>query len=509
MNDLRSDIAPLPIIDLAPIRLESSDAAEPFVLGTGASCLAGRCGLSLLALRRADGHGTGAFVDGVCADVRGVITPCGVVRTARIDGVAVTERLAVLGRTAVMQWTVDADADLVLPGGHRHRLAAAETVTRASDAMPRQDIAATFHASAAAVARAVRGGLALETTDSTGAALAWAKARLWFALSDAASVPGPAGTLAALALGQCHFVRDQLACAPSDLLPLLAARYAAATGNVHDLDALRPRLRAATDTAGGTAPVDDMTAAVRLAGLAELERTATDLGDARFAAGLRALARRMRHVLTGRTLAPPAGAVLAALRADSTQTWLTQWKDSDDVAHHAWHTWAAFEQGALATATRAWRRLTAEPDIPVRGAWPSRFGGPDDNFQSAALFVLTLAHGLLGIEPDAPRHRIRIAPRLSGTTSFIVRGIRCGDATVSLRVDCDAGELALRVAQDAGAIPLTAVLEPVTEAPVGNAWVDGRRAELDVRSCGAGIAVPVQLVLDDERTLCIARPARP
>jgi hypothetical protein len=175
---------------------------------------------------------------------------------------------------------------------------------------------------------------------------------------------------------------------------------------------------------------------------------------------------------------------------------------TDDVSAHAWQTWAALESGRLHDGFAGFERLSAEAELPVRGAWPGRFAQLDADPTATALFACTCAYGLVGIEPDAARHRLRIRPRLSARPGHtVVRGIRCGDATVSLEIVTEPDVVTIDVRQDDGAIPLTALLEPVLAAPVTTATVDHRPASLDISPLGDGFVVPVQLILDDVRSL--------
>jgi hypothetical protein len=113
--------------------------------------------------------------------------------------------------------------------------------------------------------------------------------------------------------------------------------------------------------------------------------------------------------------------------------------------------------------------------------------------------VLRFVHGLLGAEPDATRHRLRLRPRVGA--GLEVRQVRFGDGSVALRVDVTGPGVRCVVEQDAGAIPVTVLLEPVIEGSLAGARVDGKPAELAPRAHEGGTLVPVQLVLDDARTL--------
>lgn len=113
--------------------------------------------------------------------------------------------------------------------------------------------------------------------------------------------------------------------------------------------------------------------------------------------------------------------------------------------------------------------------------------------------VHRFVHVALGAEPDATRHRLRLRPRVGG--GLEVRQVRFGDGSVSLRVEVSGRGVSCVVEQDAGAIPATVLLEPVVAGSLVSATVDGKPAELAPRSHEGGTLVPVQLVLDEARTL--------
>ncbi len=123
---------------------------------------------------------------------------------------------------------------------------------------------------------------------------------------------------------------------------------------------------------------------------------------------------------------------------------------------------------------------------------------------AAAGEALTALHGLLGIVPDAPRGRVRLAPDLT-EGAYGIDGLAVGDTMLSLRtVNRELGTIAIVVEQTAGAMPLTAILEPRLPARrLRQVEVDGRPATLDARQDGNGLCVSVQLVIDQPRRLTI------
>ncbi len=146
-----------------------------------------------------------------------------------------------------------------------------------------------------------------------------------------------------------------------------------------------------------------------------------------------------------------------------------------------------------------------------RGAWPSSLtpaaggdkdGSPDDA-PATALTMVALVGGMLGAQPDAARGRLRLRPQPPEDWARLeVRALRVGEARVSLRYERSGERHVLRVAQQSGGAPLGLVLEPVLAgARLAAATVDGRPAELAARRFGERLLVPVQIVLDHERTV--------
>jgi hypothetical protein len=424
------------------------------------------------------------------------------VHTGDVAGVHVTERIAIAHGAVVAQWSVDRRALLHFADLPGEWIDAGETHTRVLyGARGLDDIVRAFTATAGDVRRAVERGFTIHSSDGTGNALAWAVARL--ALHAPHGEASLAHALAALAAGQHDVVHARLPFAAPDLLPLLAARYAAWSGEPHGLQPFRNAIRDAVRTFGSVPAADPAHAAIRVAGLAELERTATDLGDAAFAAELHSAARQLKRDI-GALLDERAALMLGALGVIESPNFTQPQHSSDDVAIHAWRTWARLTAGDGRAGLDDWRRLLAEASAPVRGAWPARFGQHDFDPDATALFITTLAHGLLGIEPDAARHRLRVRPKIGPEPATVdARAIRFGDASISLRIERDERSIRITAAQDEGAIPATVLLEPVFSGRVRGTWIDRRPAALDVRPLGDCLVVSVQLVLDDERSLVV------
>ncbi|MBR9989888.1 MAG: hypothetical protein KFH98_09045 [Gemmatimonadetes bacterium] len=167
----------------------------------------------------------------------------------------------------------------------------------------------------------------------------------------------------------------------------------------------------------------------------------------------------------------------------------------------------------------------AHPEVPTGGApdGPVAVSAPAHaaitSADADATLILDVVSGTLGIEPDAARGRLRLRPRLDRLDELDVRQIRFGDGSVSLSavftagptsggpdtVDRGGDRLVIRVEQEAGSMPMTVLLEPFVRR-VGTATVDGRPADLAPQSVAGAVTVPVQLVLDEARTLVLSVP---
>jgi hypothetical protein len=277
----------------------------------------------------------------------------------------------------------------------------------------------------------------------------------------------PATALALLAAGRFDLVapliRSTAARSAPDLL-LIAGSYVAWSGDLAAAAAAWHHLRsaaataAAAERAGENADMDDDARAVLTAAtFSTLERIANDLGDPQLAATLHGAGRSARARLASLTLRPEAASLAMALNL------LEPGPGSDWI----------------------------DPD-PARA-------------------VLGFVHAALGVQPDAPRHRLRLRPRVAGPGAELhVRELACGDAAISFEITAGDDTVTIAVRQDAGAIPLTLLLEPAlaTTAVLAGARVDGTAAALLPRATAGALVVPVQLVLDADRELCLLLDAR-
>lgn len=252
---------------------------------------------------------------------------------------------------------------------------------------------------------------------------------------------------ARLMCGDFESVLDLLrTAAPSPVLPLFVARYVRWSGDLQSAAAVWSQVMASLEPAF----TERLDPSLRRASLTAIAPTATDLGDAVLAARLLALARQIGP---------------------------------------------------------------AEIDGPARA-----------DARHDVQLVSDVALETLGIDPDAARGRLRLRPRLDEIDELAARNIRFADGSVSIRAVRERDLLTIRVEQDAGSIPITLLLEPFVRG-TGPTTVDGQPADLVPQSVGAtpphpssrpeqragpagpgaatGTVIPVQLVLDDVRTLVI------
>jgi hypothetical protein len=278
--------------------------------------------------------------------------------------------------------------------------------------------------------------------------------------------------LAALACGRWRAVRDMLRQLRGGALAALLPRYTAWTGDLGTAAALWATARDAaggdgtnhrTDAAEAAAGSDadaDLRAVIRAAALTGCERLATDLGDPATAARLRARA---------------AAGDTAVDRPGSLQP---------DILH-------------VAVALDLFGPDALWADAPS-GAGRQ----PGTAAYGHAVTVLRVVHGVLGVQPDASRHRLWLRPRLPpGEGELAATELLTGADAVRVRVILEPGRMEVRVEQEAGPLPLTLLLEPYVPGAYHEGRVDGAPATLSARAVAGGTRVAVQLVLDHERVV--------
>jgi hypothetical protein len=121
---------------------------------------------------------------------------------------------------------------------------------------------------------------------------------------------------------------------------------------------------------------------------------------------------------------------------------------------------------------------------------------------SPAGTVNVFMHALLGTAPDAPRGRLRLRVCLPDwIDALTVHNLRMADAliTMQFRRDGTAHEYAFE--QFAGAMPVRLIFEPTFTKAITSVAVDGVAADLDVRPYRDRIVAPLQIMLDDRRSI--------
>ena len=164
----------------------------------------------------------------------------------------------------------------------------------------------------------------------------------------------------------------------------------------------------------------------------------------------------------------------------------------------AWADWRALLDEGLAhgpAGPATWDDLY---DFPG----PGEGEGDDDRPAATAEMILAFAHGMLGLSPDAPVGLLRLAPRMPAhLTSFAASGIPIGDGTIRMTYERTGNDVLYSLEPERIGVPPLLVFEPSAPGRVRGISVDGRAAELDLRSDAIQTLVPVQLPLDGVRTL--------
>jgi hypothetical protein len=158
-------------------------------------------------------------------------------------------------------------------------------------------------------------------------------------------------------------------------------------------------------------------------------------------------------------------------------------------------------RGARLRAARLERPAEALVAVANDGV---RAGEESERAVSAAQDVLRTIHGTLGIEPDAPRGRIRLAPRLDGT-EVRLSDLAVGDALLALRARMEEPRRAvIDIEQTSGPSPFTLVVEPwLSAGSLIRASVDGTAADLTSSAEEGGLRARVQLVADHARRVVL------
>ncbi len=177
-----------------------------------------------------------------------------------------------------------------------------------------------------------------------------------------------------------------------------------------------------------------------------------------------------------------------------------------------WVSWAEFIAGRPDEGFAHWLSNVRLMHRHAPGAWPEVLHGEEarsigvtpDQAWSTAMVVSPLVYGMLGVEPDAPRHRIRLRPQPPREWDrFSVRNLRVGDAHIDVDYRRDGSRHIFRIDLASGAVPPRVVLEPALPGRLRSATIDDVEASLESRPFGTRTLVPVQFALEGERTVVL------
>ena len=297
---------------------------------------------------------------------------------------------------------------------------------------------------------------------------------------------------------------------------LLAARIGSTTGDVGPAADLAERLLAGAESLESGLRI---LAATSLADALQYGASPDTLASLR-ALGSRDRSPRTSPPLTGGVALPMAGAPAGPGVGNATRAvWLEGLLAGDPGTPYVVEDVRASRARRAASAFRSdpdrawadWRALLDEglahgPAGPA--TWDDLYdfqgdGEPNEARPAAtAEVILAFAHGMLGLSPDAPVGRLRLAPRMpTHLTSFVAAGIRIGDGTIRMTYERAGNAVLYSLEPERIGVPPLLVFEPSVHSAVAAVTVDGRVAELDMRSDGGRTIVPVQLPLDGVRTL--------
>jgi hypothetical protein len=164
--------------------------------------------------------------------------------------------------------------------------------------------------------------------------------------------------------------------------------------------------------------------------------------------------------------------------------------------------WTRLRTGDVDQGYRIWREALAAGLMggpSGRGSWDSKgIGAP-----GAGHLLCGLAYGILGLAPDAPAGRIRIAPSFpTHLSAFTARGIRLGDTRIDLEYAREGGRHRFELSPSKGRVPATVIFEPsIAGDRLGATYIDGEPADLSPVGEGDRMRVGVQLPLDGPRTV--------
>ena len=155
----------------------------------------------------------------------------------------------------------------------------------------------------------------------------------------------------------------------------------------------------------------------------------------------------------------------------------------------------------LANARLAFVRQKGAFDEVLHGTEERGAGVCADQAWSAAMVIQPLVEGLLGVEPDAVREQLAIAPRLpAGWDALDVVGLRCGGTTYDLRLRRRGRDLQFDLRRTAGE-PLWLTLAPWLPAVPAAVRLDDHEVRPSLQAWGEGVRAGVSFLATGEHTL--------
>jgi glycogen debranching enzyme len=195
----------------------------------------------------------------------------------------------------------------------------------------------------------------------------------------------------------------------------------------------------------------------------------------------------------------------------------------DPQSYHGGSVWPLFTGWVALAEYRAgrpdagFRHLAANARLPferqlgafdevLHGATGVAAGVCGDQAWSAAALVAPVVEGMLGAEPDAPSGRLGIAPALpEGWDWMELRGLRCGETALDVRVRRRGPRLAVRVRRTGGP-PLWLTVAPWLPSAGYRMLVDDHAVRPAVASFGALVKAAVGFQASGEHEV-VAEPS--
>ncbi len=218
-----------------------------------------------------------------------------------------------------------------------------------------------------------------------------------------------------------------------------------------------------------------------------------ELGTAALESGRRALARAILETALDHRAIPPLP--LLHLAAD----WVAWTGDARPLSARR----SALERVAASTGVPVALDLSGLREaLPPRRTPEGASMTPAGGTPAAAAVVRDWVEGCLGAIPDGPFGRLRLAPRIAESGAGEVRGLRVGDASVSVVWSRSEHSVRVHVSQSEGRVPLNLVFEPLLpQFRPGEVRIGGEPAQVDVSREGDQARVRCQFPLDPGRDM--------